>query len=289
MQLQPLKLEGRFVVADDLQLGDKVEGGESPGFLVKLAISLMKDKEGKIKLDVPVEGTVDDPEFSYKGIVWKAIKGILGKIATAPFRFLGKLLGIGGGDDVELVDFDPSRSDVIPPKKPELTISIEGRYDSISDVAEIKEAKLEAIIAAGRDSSGKGVKDDTSNTYLSKALEALYVAKFSKAGFDSLKASFIVPRDQDQAAAPPKLSGKPGSLDAPAFYIEVRTRLLALQTVTPEELKQLAKDRANAIAAALTASGTVDSTRVTVADPAPIKKKKQGSSRVPSEMAMDAK
>jgi len=68
------------IVATDLQLGDKVEGGESPGFLVKLAISLMKDREGKIKLDVPVEGTVDDPEFSYKGIVWKAIKQILGKM-----------------------------------------------------------------------------------------------------------------------------------------------------------------------------------------------------------------
>ncbi|HEY7027599.1 MAG TPA: DUF748 domain-containing protein [Gemmatimonadales bacterium] len=304
------------IVADDLQLGDKVEGGESPGFLVKLAISLMKDKEGKIKLDVPVEGTVDDPEFSYKGIVWKAIKGILGKIATAPFRFLGKLLGIGGGDDAELVDFDPGRADIIPPekekldsltaelgRKPELTISIEGRYDSISDVAELKEAKLKAMIAAGRDTTGKHTKDDTSSTYLSKTLETLYVAKFSKASFDSLKTSFIVPRDQDPAAAPsapsgdedkdkqapPKLTGKPGSLDAPAFYMEVRSRLLALQTVTPDELKQLAKDRANAIAAALTASGTVDSTRVTVADPAPVKKKKQGSSRVPSEMAMDAK
>jgi uncharacterized protein DUF748 len=304
---------GHHIVADDLQLGDKVEGGESPGFLVKLAISLMKDKEGKIKLDVPVEGTVDDPEFSYRGIVWNAIKGVLGKIATAPFRFLGKLLGIGGGDDVELVDFDPGRSDVIPPekekldslaaelgRKPELTISVEGRYDSISDVAEMKETKLKAMIAAGRDSSGKGVQDDTSNTYLSKALEQLYIAKFSKAGFDSLKTSFIVPDRDPVPSAPsgeqakdakptPKLTGKPGSLDAPAFYMEVRARLLALQTVTPEELNQLAKDRAKAIAAALTASGTVDSTRVTLTDPSPVKKKKQGSSRVPSEMAMDAK
>ncbi|HSE46742.1 MAG TPA: DUF748 domain-containing protein, partial [Gemmatimonadales bacterium] len=303
------------IVAADLQLGDKIEGGESPGFLVKLAISLMKDKEGEIKLDVPVEGTVDDPEFSYKGIVWKAIKQILGKIATAPFRFLGKLLGIGGGDDVELVDFDPGRSDVIPPekekldslaaelaRKPELTISIEGRYDSISDVAELKETKLKAIIAGRRDSSGSKAKlDDTSSTALSETLEALYVSQFSKSGYDSLKASFIVPKDQAPTpSAPsgdeskdlkpaPKLNGKPGSLDAPAFYQEVRARLLALQPVTPDELKQLAQQRASAVAAALTASGTVDSSRVKVTDPAPVKRKKQGSSRVASEMAMDAK
>jgi hypothetical protein len=304
------------IVATDLQLGDKVEGGQSPGFLVKLAISLMKDREGKIKLDVPVEGTVDDPEFSYKGIVWKAIKQILGKIATAPFRFLGKVLGIGGGDDAELVDFDPGRSDIIPPekekldsltaemaRKPELTLSIEGRYDSISDMAELKEMKLKAALAAERDSSGKkGSQDDTTTTALSKSLEKLYATMLSKSSFDSLKASFIVPKsapadpapsapdtkDKDQKLPPP-LSGKPGSLDAAAFYVAVRERLLAMQEVKPEELVQLARDRANGIASALTASGTLDSSRVKVTDPAPVKKKKAGSSRVPSELSMDAK
>jgi hypothetical protein len=301
------------IVATDLQLGDKVEGGESPGFLVKLAISLMKDREGKIKLDVPVEGTVDDPEFSYKGIVWKAIKQILGKIATAPFRFLGKLLGIGG-DDVELVDFDPGRSDIIPPekekldslaaelvRKPELTLSIEGRYDSISDVAEIKETKLKGLLAAERDSSGKkGSQDDTTTTALSKSLEKLYATQFSKSSFDSLKTNFIVPKtapadplpsapeDKDQKPTL-RLSGKPGSLDATAFYVAVRERLLAMQEVKPEELVQLARARANSIVAALTASGTLDSSRVKVTDPAPVKKKKAGSSRVPSELSMDAK
>ena len=40
---------------------------------------------------------------------------------------------------------------------------------------------------------------------------------------------------------------------------------------------------------ALLAGAGMDSTRVTVTDPAPVKRKKAGSARVPSEMSMDAK
>lgn len=280
------------IVATDLALGDKVEGGESPGFLVKLAISLLKDRDGKIKLDVPVTGTVDDPEFSYRGIVWKAVKQILGKIATAPFRFLGKLLGIGG-DDIDLVDFDPGRTDLIPPekekldslaaelgRKPELTLSIEGHYDSISDAAALREARLQALITARRDSLGKKAQDDTSTTMMARILEQLYTAQFSAAALDSLKARFTLP---DSAAG-----GKP-RLNATAYLAEACNQLMARQPVDPGQLEQLGRGRAEAIAAALAAAATLDSTRVTVTDPTPVKRKKQGSALVPSELKMDAK
>jgi hypothetical protein len=282
------------IVATDLTLGDKVEGGESPGFLVKLAISLMKDKEGRIKLDVPVEGTVDDPEFSYKGIVWQALKQMLGKIATAPFRFLGKLLGIGG-DDVELVDFDPGRTDIIPPerqkldsliaemgRKPELTLAVEGRYDSISDVKAIRSIKLEKRIQAERDSMGKKAQSDTSTSRLARILEKLYVADHGEGAFDSL-------RDAFKEAAKADSTKKGRKYDAGPFYAEVRDQLEAAEPVEPGELERLGKDRAQAILTALTSSGTLESSRVVATEPMPVKKKKAGSSRIPSEMTMDAK
>lgn len=283
------------IVATDLALGDKVEGGESPGFLVKVAISLMKDKDGKIKLDVPVEGTVDDPQFSYKGIVWRAMKQMLGKIASAPFRFLGKLLGIGG-DDVELVDFDPGRSDLIPPekekldslaaemgRKPDLTLSIEGRYDSISDAKGLREAKLQAQISTRRDSLGKKAQQDTSTTMMARILEQLYTSQFSKPALDSLKDRFTV-----ADTTRPDAGGKK-RLDRPAYFGEMREQLVALQPLEAGELEQLGRDRAASITAALTTAGTLDVARVSAVDPAPVKKKKQGSSRIPSEMVMDAK
>lgn len=285
---------GHKIVATNLTLGEKVEGGESPGFLVKLAISLMKDREGRIKLDVPVEGTVDSPEFSYKGIVWQALKQMLGKVASAPFHFLGKLLGIGG-DSPELVDFDPGRSDLIPPekekldslaaelgRKPDLILSVEGRYDSISDVAALREASLQRQIASRRDSLGKKEQSDTSTSMLAQIMSSLYESKFGKASRDSLELSFKTAWDQDT-------THRGAKFDPSAYQAEVRARLLAAQPLEAGDLERLGRQRAISIVAALTANGGVDSTRVTATDPVPVKQKKAGSMRISSEMKMDAK
>ncbi len=285
---------GHRIVASNLKLGDKVEGGESPGFLVKLAVSLMKDKEGRIKLDVPVEGTVDDPQFSYKGVVWQAVKQMLGKVATAPFRFLGKLLGIGG-DDVELVDFDPGHTDVIPPerqkldslaaemgRKPELVLSIEGRYDSISDARALRALKLEHRISAQRDSMGKKAQADTSTSRLARILERLYTSDHGEQTFDSLRTTF-------REAARADTTRRGSRRDETAFWTAVREQLEQAEVVGPGELEQLARDRSQAVVAAMTASGTIEAARVTATDPAPVKRKKAGSSRVPSELKLDAR
>jgi outer membrane protein OmpA-like peptidoglycan-associated protein len=286
------------IVAKDLALGDKVEGGESPGFLVKVAISLMKDKDGRITLDVPVTGSVDDPQFSYRGIVWKAMKQMLGKVATAPFRFLGKLLGIGG-DAPELVDFDPGRSDLIPPerekmdslaaelgRKPDLVLKIEGRYDSISDAAALREAKLEALLTQRRDSMFAGKKQgDTSSTALGRTLESLYADIFSQPALDSLRDSLktVVASDTVKRRKPR------GGYETPAYFTQLRERMLLRQEVPPDELVQLARARATSIVAALASAGLADSSRMEVLEPSPVKKKKEGSPRISSELAMDAK
>jgi hypothetical protein len=47
---------------------------------------LLKDKEGRINIRVPVEGTVDSPEFNYNAVFWAAVRTILGNAAKAPFR-----------------------------------------------------------------------------------------------------------------------------------------------------------------------------------------------------------
>src|SRR5262249_37630678 len=107
------------IVTTNLELGAAVEGGQSPGFLVKLALSLMHDSQGRMTLDVPVEGSVDSPDFSYKSVMWQGVKQILSRVATAPFRFLGHLLGISG-DDPELVEFEPGRTELLPPERVKL-------------------------------------------------------------------------------------------------------------------------------------------------------------------------
>jgi hypothetical protein len=288
------------VVAKQLTLGDKVEGGESPGFLVKLAVSLMKDRQGNITLDVPVTGTVDDPQFSYRGIVWTAMKQMLGKVATAPFRFLGKLLGLGG-DAPELVDFDPGRSDLIPPerekldslaaelgRKPELLLQVEGRYDPQSDTEALREGKLQALLDARRDSLFKGkAPEDSGGTTLGRTLESLYASLHSPAALDSIRDSVKLAL---QGVPVEKGQRKPRRGYESAGYFEaLRARMLADQAVDSTDLAALARARAEGVLAALLQAGLADSGRVELLPPAPVKRKKEGSPRIASELVMDAR
>ena len=299
------------VVAKNMQLGEKIEGSSGPpGFAVKLAVSLLKDRQGNIKLDPLVTGTVDDPHFSYSKIIWQSVKQILGKIASAPFHFLGKLFG--GGEAPELVEFDAGRTDVIPPErekldslaatlqeKPELTLSIEGRYDSVADAAALREAKLKSQIEAQRDSTATKTQKSDTGTVLSVILENLYIRTFSRPALDSLRAAFTATpggapapvketKDNKKKQAPPPPPPVNG-FNATGYYDSLRAQLLAAQPVERTELVQLGKDRADSIMAALTATKVVDSSRIAATDPAPASKKKSGSSRVASEMKMDAK
>ena len=57
------------VVIDQLTLGDRVESPKATKLPVGLAITLLRDSEGKINLDIPVKGSIDDPEFS----IWRIV------------------------------------------------------------------------------------------------------------------------------------------------------------------------------------------------------------------------
>ena len=69
---------------------------------LKLGLYVLKDKKGHVQMDLPVKGSLDSPEFSYRKIVMKAIGNVLLKVVTAPFSFLG-----GGRDNLEYIDIDP--------------------------------------------------------------------------------------------------------------------------------------------------------------------------------------
>lgn len=76
---------------------------------VKAALYILKDKDDKVILDVPVAGNIDSPEFNYMKLVWKTLGNLIVKVATSPARLLGNLVD---GDGEELfVDIDPAEHD----------------------------------------------------------------------------------------------------------------------------------------------------------------------------------
>jgi hypothetical protein len=99
-----LKADHNFVL-DQLTLGERVESEDAVSLPVKLAVALLKDRNGVIDVDLPVSGSLDDPKFRLGPIIWKAVVGLLTKIVTTPFALLGSLFG--GGEEINQIAFAP--------------------------------------------------------------------------------------------------------------------------------------------------------------------------------------
>ncbi len=75
---------------------------------LKAALYILKDKDDKILIEMPVKGNVDNPEFNYMKVVWKTLGNLLVKVATSPARALGSALGINS-DELEFMAVEPDQ------------------------------------------------------------------------------------------------------------------------------------------------------------------------------------
>ncbi|HEY1092343.1 MAG TPA: DUF748 domain-containing protein, partial [Burkholderiaceae bacterium] len=122
------KLEKRLlkgenkVVMDQLTLGDRVASPTAVSLPLDLALALLQDSDGRIDLGLPVSCSLDDPQFSYGSIIWKAFVNVLTKIVTSPFRAIGALLGGGSGGEGQApeIAFDPGAAELLPPEREKL-------------------------------------------------------------------------------------------------------------------------------------------------------------------------
>jgi hypothetical protein len=106
------------IVLNQLAFGDKVEGSTA-SLPVKLAVALLADRHGVIDLDLPVSGSINDPQFSLGGIIWKVITNLVVKAVTAPFSLLASALG-GGGSELSTIEFAPGTATLTPAAKESL-------------------------------------------------------------------------------------------------------------------------------------------------------------------------
>jgi hypothetical protein len=245
--------ENQFIM-NKLQLGERVDSPDAMHLPLDLAIALLQDSNGVIDLNLPVSGSLDDPQFSYGRIVWKAIVNVLTKLVTAPFRALGSLLGISS-DKLQAVGFDPGSAVLLPPeleklksvaqaisKRPALTLTVEPVYASAADTRAIQTQWIRRDVA-----QGMGLKlaadeapgpVDLTNPKAQKAVLALAKARLKPELLKQIKA------DYDK----PKTDGS--SLDSTLL------EQLTLQIpVTDAELQRLAQQRGDAIKQVLLASG----------------------------------
>jgi hypothetical protein len=227
------------IFLDQLTFGDKTDSPDATGLPVKLAVALLKNAKGEIDINLPISGSLSDPQFSVGGIIWKVIVNLIGKALTSPFALLS---GGGGGDELGFVPF--------PAGSATLDEAAAKRLDTLS--AKLKDRPALKLEATGRADPALDV-EGLRETYVMK----LMVAAKAKALDASLDEVSITPEEKDQwlAAAykaadikkPRNLVGMVKTLSA----AEMSALLKAAAPTGPEALKALANQRGNAVKAYL--------------------------------------
>lgn len=144
-----------LIVLDQLMLGERVESPDAIKLPVRLAIAVLKDRNGRIELDVPIEGSLDDPEFHLGKIINRAILDVITKIVTSPFAALSAVFG-GKGEEMSFQEFYPGSSELLPAsiekldklvkglyERPDLQLEIEGSVDPSTDLDALRSQKLQ--------------------------------------------------------------------------------------------------------------------------------------------------
>ncbi|MBY8935609.1 DUF748 domain-containing protein [Pseudomonas fluorescens] len=150
-----LKAENKVVV-EQLQLGEKVDSPDAVSLPLKLAIALLKDVDGKISIELPVTGDLNNPQFSVMPIVWQTLRNLIVKAAAAPFKMIGGLISGGSSQDLGTVSFAPGSSELSKDaeaaliklsqalkERPALRLEIEGTAAKSSDGPLLAEQRLE--------------------------------------------------------------------------------------------------------------------------------------------------
>ncbi|MCK5897395.1 MAG: DUF748 domain-containing protein, partial [Cocleimonas sp.] len=203
------------LLIDQLVLGDKVENPDAISLPLGLAIALLQDSDGKIKLDVPVTGDLDNPEFSVGSIIFDAFVNVLTKIVTSPFNAIASL--IGSDEDISKVTFAAGEA-VLDEKqlekmdnlvtalssRPALKLEIKGSAYSVQDWPKMQVAALDKQILNLRadELSKEGDKDAIpkklahSDEEYQRLLANLFIEKFPDLADRSL---FGTPRLIDES------------------------------------------------------------------------------------------
>jgi uncharacterized protein involved in outer membrane biogenesis len=247
------------LLLDQLTFGDKVDSPDATKLPVLFAVSLLKNAKGEIDLNLPVSGSLDDPQFSVSGIVVKLIVNLLVKAATSPFALLGALAGGGGGgggEDLAYVGFPagvaaspaPGQEEKLSriakalAERPALKLEIAGRVDPVADREALhRQALLRKIAAQPPDK--QPAQGEAGASAESITIPPADYPRLLKRAYDNEKL--------------PKPANAPGAVtELPVA--EMEKALLANIEVTPEALRELGEHRARTAREALGKAGVAE-------------------------------
>ncbi|SFP62253.1 protein of unknown function [Geopseudomonas sagittaria] len=133
------------VLLEDLQLGERVDSPSATDLPVRLAVALLKDSHGNIDIALPVQGDLNNPEFSVVPIVWQTLRNLVLRAVQAPFKLIAGLVD-GGEESLDSVIFAAGSSALDEPardnlgklakalqQRPALRLEVEGMSQQATD------------------------------------------------------------------------------------------------------------------------------------------------------------
>ena len=265
-RLQQGKMVGdNKVVIFDLELGDKVAYEGAMDLPLNLAVALLKDAEGKIDVDLPVEGDLNNPEFRIGPVIGKALANLITRAVTAPFRLLGALVGMDSSA-MSQIEFAPGTADLTPPEKeklhklaaamtqrPQLLVEVPGVYAEADDSRALRETRVDAAIAAA---IAANPDDRPQLEKQRQVLESLHAARLPQQPLADLRAAHRKPANPEDPEGPQVM-------DDTAYLAALRRQLVAAEEISRADLDALATARAMAVRTELVASA-LESERIAV-------------------------
>jgi uncharacterized protein involved in outer membrane biogenesis len=252
------------VLVDQLTLGTRTNSPDATSLPVPLVVGLLKDRQGRIDIDLPVRGNLDDPDFKYGRAVLKVLVNLLTKVALSPFSALGKLVSGASEEDLKGVRFAVGSTVLAPDEekklvalakaledRPGLRVDVTGRADPMADRLgladgklrrEVQQMRLAELKAEGRPVPTSVEAVEVSEADVARLLKQLYVKKFG----------------QEPTAG----SGEKAVPDQTVTPAMMKEKLRAAMTVEESELQLLAQERAGHIKDFLLKQGSLPNERV---------------------------
>jgi hypothetical protein len=279
------------VVLRDFELGEKVDHPGAMSLPLGLAVALLKDADGKISIDLPVRGNVNDPEFRYGALVGKALFSLITKIVTSPFALLGNLVGAEAGE-LEYLAFMPGSSDLAPPEieklskiaealalRPVLVLQVGGIFDRDSDGDKLKEQAFDEIVEARITT----LTDDNKVMYAEQRF-AVIEQLFEEAGIAENPSLALAEVHRSHTTLTEDGSEQ---FDALAYTEALRIELIEIQPLGDDVILALANRRAELVRQALLTASPALASRITMDAAVAVKENDDGTLRMQIRLSAD--
>jgi hypothetical protein len=148
------------IILNQLRFGERDPSSTAPDLPIKLAVALLADSDGVIDINLPISGSLNDPQFRVGPIIVKLIFNLIGKAITSPFSLIAHAFG-GGGEELNHITFAPGSamlSDVSRQKldsvakamasRPALQLTITGESDLDTERNGYRQTRLDDMLLA---------------------------------------------------------------------------------------------------------------------------------------------